>query len=547
MKLVPLAILLAVPAASAQVRIAQAHGSIQWEWAGWDVGGLDDLNSDGYPEFVSAAPHDETGPGEEGSVTVYSGLDGSQVYKIEGFPAVDSIPFGWCVEVLGDVNSDNIDDFAVGYPDDSTIHDRGGSVRVFSGLDGSELQVVYGSHAFQRYGYAVGAAGDVDGDEVPDVIVGSLLESTIQNQGGMAQVFSGIDGAILHTWFGDESFGKFGSAVSGAGDVDGDGTEDLIVGAENELGSQRGRAYVFSGADGSEIYIWQGSSNSSLFGHAVAALGDVNADGFGDVAVGAPQGDYVRVFSGIDGSLYYEMSITDAPGAWGFGKALSGRRDLDDDGVRDLLIGSPDEARVYGRSGLTGASIFALDGDVPGFLGGDYGWSVDSAPPIDGIDGPTFLVGAPGSSEVGTDAGSGLLYAQDAFWKNYCETSPNSVGSGASIRLNGSLSVSTNSTRLEAFGCPSNVSAIFFYGPNRNEVPFGNGLRCVGGQINRLSVFTTGANGTPTFLMDLDNPNNESGRILPGSRWRFQCWYRDTAGGGSGFNLSDAAEAWFLP
>lgn len=548
MKLVPLSLLLTASVASAQIRIAAVHGDVQWESTGWAVCGLDDMDGDGYPEFLSTTPHDDTAPGQEGSASVYSGLDGSLRYKLDGYPSVSTIPFGWSARVLGDLDLDGFDDFAVGYPDDSTLHDRGGSVRVFSGSSGNELLAIFGSHSLQRYGYTVGAAGDVDGDSTPDVIVGTLLESSIQPQGGMAQVVSGSDGSVLHTWFGTQSFGKFGSAVSGAGDVDGDGTNDLIVGAQQEgAGFSRGRAYVFSGADGSELHHWEAADEFSLFGISVAALGDVTGDGLADVAVGAAQGDYVHVYSGADGTLAYEVSIPDRPGAFGFGTALSCRRDLDGDGLCDLLIGSPDEAAVHAYSGVNGALIFVKDGDVPGFLGGDYGWSVDSAPPIAGVDVPTFVVGAPAAGPSGDEGGIALLYALDAFWINYCDTSPNSVGPGALIRLNGSLSVSTNSTRLEAHHCPPNVSAIFFYGPNRVAAPFGNGLRCVGGAINRLAVFSTGPNGTPSFLMDLDDPPNESGRIHPGTRWRFQCWYRDTAGGGAGFNLSDGAEAWFLP
>lgn len=546
MKLLPLTLVLAAPLAHAQVRIAGVHGDQQWEWVGWAVGGLDDMDGDGYPEFFSAAPHDVTGVGEEGSVSVFSGLDGSLRYKLAGFPDHGDVPFGWSAAVVGDLDLDGFDDFAVGYPDDGTFYSHGGSVRVFSGLDGTELLAVYGDHEWHMYGYNVGAAGDVDADGIPDVIVGSLIDGTVATQAGMAQVFSGADGAVLHTWWGSVSFGKFGSAVAGAGDVDGDGFGDLIVGAEAEgPGVQTGRAYVYSGADGSLIHQWQGTSTFSLFGHSVSSLGDVDGDGRADVAVGAPQGDYVRVYSGSSGALLYELSAPSTAGPWGFGMSLAGRSDLDGDGTRDLFVGSAEAARVYGHSGVDGALIFAIDGDVPGFLGGDYGWSVDVAPPVAGPNVPTLVVGAIGSTAGGPPGGSVLLYAMDVFWKSYCSTSPNSVGPGATIGMNGDLSITTNDTRLEASGCPPGQFAVFYYGPERFDLPFGEGRRCVGGHVYRLEVFSTGATGTPTYLLDLSNPPEEGGTILPGSRWRFQCWYRDPAGGGAAFNLSDALEAWF--
>jgi hypothetical protein len=85
------------------------------------------------------------------------------------------------------------------------------------------------------------------------------------------------------------------------------------------------------------------------------------------------------------------------------------------------------------------------------------------------------------------------------------------------------------------------------YGPGHTQLPFGDGFRCVEGEVFRLSVFSTGPTGTPTFLVDFSDPPGAAGLITAGSRWRFQCWYRDPAGAGSGFNLSDALEAWFCP
>ena len=126
----------------------------------------------------------------------------------------------------------------------------------------------------------------------------------------------------------------------------------------------------------------------------------------------------------------------------------------------------------------------------------------------------------------------------------YCTAAPNSVGSGASISLAGSTSVSANDLSLSAGPVP-NQPGIFYFGPNQIEAPFGNGFRCVGGAVKRLPVvFATG--GTIDFSVD-NTQFPANGSLIAGSTWNFQAWYRDPAAGGSSFNLSDAASVEFCP
>ncbi len=127
----------------------------------------------------------------------------------------------------------------------------------------------------------------------------------------------------------------------------------------------------------------------------------------------------------------------------------------------------------------------------------------------------------------------------------YCDTSPNSVGPGALIGWTGSASVSANDLVLQADGCPPGKPAIFFYGPQQTQIPFGNGKLCVTGGAFRLQVTQIDPTGTVTHALDITNPPNPHGQISSGDTWNFQCWYRDPAAGGSGFNLSDAREATF--
>jgi endonuclease/exonuclease/phosphatase family metal-dependent hydrolase len=128
---------------------------------------------------------------------------------------------------------------------------------------------------------------------------------------------------------------------------------------------------------------------------------------------------------------------------------------------------------------------------------------------------------------------------------NFCQTSPNSVGAGAVMDSAGSLSVSTNNLALIAYDAPPNASALYFYGPNETQVPFGNGWRCIGSPVTRLGILVIDALGTAFLPLDLTS--GSLAQITPGSTWSFQLWYRNPAGGGAGFNLSDGRRIRFCP
>jgi probable HAF family extracellular repeat protein len=130
---------------------------------------------------------------------------------------------------------------------------------------------------------------------------------------------------------------------------------------------------------------------------------------------------------------------------------------------------------------------------------------------------------------------------------SFCITSANSVGSGALIGSNGNTSIASNSFELSATGLPANVNGIFFYGPQAQQLPFGNGVSCVGsGGIGtfRLPLYTSSASGMATHMVDFTQLP-AGGQITAGSTWNFQAWYRDAAAGGAMFNTSDALRATF--
>ncbi len=259
------------------------------------------------------------------------------------------------------------------------------------------------SHPFSGSS-SVSGAGDVNADGVPDYIVGSPGNQFQPTDFGFVQVFSGADGTLLYNIVGDSVGDSFGFAVSGAGDVNGDGFGDFIVGIPRDgtVGPDAGSTKIFSGMDGSELYHIMGLTSFGYSGRAVAGLGDINNDAHADFAIGEPKASAgtgqgrVRVFSGIDGSLIRSFS-----GLLGsnFGESIANAQDVNGDGTNDLIVGVPQfsfagpgaaRGRIIVFSGVDGSTLLLRNG---GIVGDRFGERVDGVGDIDG-DGFDDVIGA---------------------------------------------------------------------------------------------------------------------------------------------------------
>ncbi len=187
-----------------------------------------------------------------------------------------------------DVNNDGYDDILVRLVSNDSAGMDAGMVRVYSGMDGSLLHTFLGEAAGDLFGVSVAGAGDVNNDGFGDIIVGAQLNDAGGTNAGRAYVYSGLDGSLIWTFTGEAAGDTLGHSVSGAGDVNGDGFDDLIVGAwSNDIGGNgAGRAYVFSGKTGAALYTYTGTGDEHL-GIRVSGAGDVNKDGFDDFLIGA--------------------------------------------------------------------------------------------------------------------------------------------------------------------------------------------------------------------------------------------------------------------
>ncbi|MER2513304.1 MAG: hypothetical protein ABTQ25_12965 [Nitrosomonas ureae] len=458
--------------------------------SGYSVSSAGDVNGDGFDDVIIGA----FGAGPNGSFSgssyvVFgkasgfdaamnlSALDGSNGFRLNGEAAFDHS--GRSVSNAGDVNGDGFDDVIIGAPSaDPNGLDSGSSYVVFgkasgfdaamnlSALDGSNGFRLNGEAAFDHSGRSVSNAGDVNGDGFDDVIIGAPgadPNADFRSEGSSYVVFgraSGFDAAMnLSTLDGSNGFrldGEFtdrsGSPVSTAGDVNGDGFDDVVIngiyGNYVVFGKASGFDAVMSlsGLDGSNGFRMVGAYGDSL-GQSVSTAGDVNGDGFDDVIisilgtmVGTPEygysftrgGSYV-VFgksSGFDAV----MDLSTLDGSNGFrlneggdylGVLVSNAGDVNGDGFDDLIISDPDEQDRFGSAGPS--SSYVMFGKASGFsavadlssLAGDEGFrldgrgvlatSVSDAGDVNGDGFDDLIVGAPDADPNGNSSGSSYI------------------------------------------------------------------------------------------------------------------------------------------
>src|SRR5262245_35471928 len=277
------------------------------------------------------------------------------------------------VAMVGDFNQDGYDDFIVGAKFDDSNGANAGIARVYSGKDASVLLSVAGGTG-DWLGIAVAGAGDANQDGYADVIIGASGDDPNGTNSGSAYLYSGQTGLLLRTYHGFNAFDHFGQAVAGAGDVDGDGADDVVIGAPQE---GNGTVRVYSGDSGNLIWTFTGVAAGDAFGDAVNGAGDITGDGFADVIVGAPFGDltavdggYAQVYSGRTGNLIWTLG-----GGAGdqLGAAVDGAGDFNGDGFDDFIIGSPmdepngaESGSVFIRSGLNAAVLEWYQGEAAG-------------------------------------------------------------------------------------------------------------------------------------------------------------------------------------
>lgn len=394
--------------------LAVCPGQEQPSRAGFSVDAVGDLDGDGFAETLAGAP-EAAGTKSIGAwvgrVTVMAGRDGRRLFDVEGTQHQGRL--GWAVCGLGDVDGDGVRDFAAGAPYESHNGYRSGVVYVWSGKTFQLLRTLSGDAA-DYLGVSLANPGDIDGDGVDDIFAGGH-GGPVQNQ-GVALLWSGKTGKRLHRFLGTSIHDFLGHAVSGAGDLNGDGTPDLLIGIpdEDSAGNNAGKVVAYSGKDFKVLWSHVGDAATDNFGHAVCVIGDVNGDQIGDVAVGAPQftptslgAGYVRILSGKTGvslKKWHGKKLGD----W-FGEPVSPVGDWNGDGTPDLLVGSSRAAEgstlEVGRADiLSGKDGTVLQQWCGSMAGSRFGFAARLAGDVNGDGQPDLVFGAPGD-----DSSRGLV------------------------------------------------------------------------------------------------------------------------------------------
>jgi FG-GAP-like repeat/FG-GAP repeat len=264
----------------------------------------------------------------------------------------------------------------------------------------------HGHHADDQFGAALCVTDDLDGDGVPDLLIGAPALPGSFSAPGYARVVSGADGALIYRFETGAVPDLFGASVAASFDVDGDGLRDLLVGQPGTgPGIAKPEVRLFASATGFFFgnFIVDTGDSWNAFGHSLADVGDVNGDGKSDVAIGVPslsndRAGFVRLAWGF---LAQHEDITGDEVGDHFGFAVAGVGDIDLDGVPDVLAGAPaaDYARVF--SGSDGSTLLT----VPG-AGGEFAAATSAAGDFDGDGVPDFALGVPLFDQVKVISGA---------------------------------------------------------------------------------------------------------------------------------------------
>ncbi len=539
---------------------------------GRSLAGAGDVNGDGYNDaIIGAYRYDLTGPGgtEDGAVFMYYGGPngfgiGTNPSPAQTFNTIGySSHTGWSVSTAGDVNGDGYSDVVIGdWRDNIGGQSQEGTAFVFhgsaAGLITTPATIIQNDQVNSWTGRSVSTAGDVNGDGYADIIVGALIFSNGQNGEGAAYVHLGSATGISSTHFlryeSNSTNAQMGESVSCAGDVNGDGYSDMIVGifmqgAAGAAAIYHGGTYNVSTA---ASFNSVGNSAGDHHGWSVANAGDVNGDGYSDLIIGSPDASIgqagegvVHIYHGGPGgpsnsaAQTLQMNIAGAR----FGASVSTAGDVNGDGYADVIIGAP-LANGTGRAYVFNGSPSGL-GSVPsitlsGTLNSFFGASVSTAGDVNGDGRSEILIGAPGAGEVHLHLGSisGIGPTPSIV------LSHPSIGFGSAVATAGDVNGDGYSDVI--IGAPlysngqANEGAAFIYHGSIDGLQAPHALLLEGGQANaRSGTSVAGAgdvNGDGFFDVIIGAPGFASGQAGEGAAFL----HRGSASG------LQSAPAWIL-
>ncbi|MCC5620326.1 hypothetical protein [Nostoc sp. CHAB 5715] len=495
------------------------NGIVAGDTLGRSVSSAGDVNNDGIADLIIGAESaDANGTNSGQSYVVFgkstgfdatlnlSDLNGTNGFTINGIAAGDWS--GFSASSAGDVNNDGIADLIIGalYANANGYTDSGQSYVVFgkstgfsatlnlSTLNGANGFTINGIAAGDISGFSASSAGDVNNDGIDDLIIGAYGADPNGSQSGQSYVvfgkstgfsatlnLSNLNGANGFTINGIAAGDKSGTSVSSAGDVNGDGFDDLIIGAFNAdpNGTDSGQSYVVFGntgwsatlnlstLNGANGFTINGIAEGDWSGYSVSSAGDVNADGFDDLIIGAFYADPNGTDSGQSYVLFGGTNIGGTPEVTGTPRA-------------DTLIGTINKDIIDGKAGNDTIDGKAGNDLLEGGAGNDIligGAGNDTL--VGGIGADRFLYDTNArfdSSAVGLDTISDFKQSQGdkiVLDKTTFSAITSAVGTGFSNASN--FEVTSNGAASTAVIVYNPVTGQLFYNSNGSVAGFGIG------------------------------------------------------------------------
>ena len=300
--------------------IFEISGETPGDQFGWQAASVGDVNGDGIADFYVTANQNDAAGTDSGRAYVYSGASGQELFRMTGTRPNER--FGEDCDPIGDLDGDGVTELLISAPWNGPGH-----ASIFSGANGGFIKELTGELQGSAFGYRVASIGDLDGDATPDYAASAIFVNANGANSGRVYLYSGLESRLIATLDGRAAGVRFGTAIEVVGDLNGDGRDEFVVGADNDGPNAEGRAYVYTwnGNSVDEVFALEPPANARDFGLYFVDGGlDMTCDDVPDIYIGDFVGNRAYVYSGADGGLIHTFS-GDGNGQFGLGEIIDRR------------------------------------------------------------------------------------------------------------------------------------------------------------------------------------------------------------------------------